>query len=1031
MKSRKALVYGVLVIFGLAAGASAQQKPSFKMPRAADLTSHLALMPNGEFVVSVWAGGKWKEAGSLEYDRFVKEKSLDLAPLLAGADEARIRITQRGGGAAHIDSVRLGGHPPASVSGAEAERPSSKLALPDHDVLDAAGRSFEISFPGGRSDAVLMLTARVEGIKIPSASFRFPASNASETSKFYSYRMGSVSPPPMDGGEPWRAAMACDPFFKEFCSTSSGHPDGFTGGWVSNDEDSLYITLDFTPDNTCDGDKDYAAVHVRCGGDVKEFRVSESETRWGTAHFTYTDGAAYEHKVYEFVIPRSELGDAGSEGHVRLAFSAYGTAASSEPSSRIAYCPAANQYLLAASLVGSGDEDIFGFFLDDQGTVLGSVNICTTGGSQLSPDVAYDAASGRFLVVWQHSDESEPQLCTDIFGQLVNGDGSLYGGNFAIATDYICQYNPAVANDSVNGRFFVVWQQNYWADSGVDILGMFVDAEGRLLGRTAADRVADGSRRGQALQAGRANGDDYFFICDDVGDQVNPDVAFNADLGKYLVVFQTEKGGEFSRASTQSSAQNGEESLIGGKFVEDDGETPDGSTYYFVIASPYQAARYPAVAADPVNGRYLVVWQDMIEEDPAQAGPAAQSLNGGADEIFGRLVDGEEKLIPEEDNLPISTATFGNVRPAVAFDSVNENYLVVWRGYGDWNGSFYPDVIYGQLVPADGDLDPDEPDEILADMNITHDVAPCLDFNSQCANFLVAWVLATHEIYSVVYGPPCQAGPDVPTVVTNPVTNISSTTATGGGNVTSDGGAAVTARGVCWSAAGTPTLGDPHTANGTGVGSFVSQLSGLSPNTSYSVRAYAVNSAGAGYGQTVGFTTLRQYTVTFIAGSGGALSGQTVQYVPEGGSCTAVAAAADPGYFFVNWTGTGGFAATTANPLIVTDVRQDMTVTAHFGSLGLSVERREESAWIVSRYYAHLTITPSGLEGASGVRFVISRKKAAGAYEAIREFTAADLEDGRYVYDDAFIEGGVSYTYKVTVYAADGSLLGGSLEITL
>jgi len=94
-----------------------------------------------------------------------------------------------------------------------------------------------------------------------------------------------------------------------------------------------------------------------------------------------------------------------------------------------------------------------------------------------------------------------------------------------------------------------------------------------------------------------------------------------------------------------------------------------------------------------------------------------------------------------------------------------------------------------------------------------------------------------------------------PTVTTASITNITETTATGGGNVTSQGSSSVTARGVCYSTSSNPTISDPHTSNGTGTGSFTSNLAGLTANTPYYVRAYATNSAGTSYGNQVGFTT--------------------------------------------------------------------------------------------------------------------------------------------------------------------------------
>ena len=96
----------------------------------------------------------------------------------------------------------------------------------------------------------------------------------------------------------------------------------------------------------------------------------------------------------------------------------------------------------------------------------------------------------------------------------------------------------------------------------------------------------------------------------------------------------------------------------------------------------------------------------------------------------------------------------------------------------------------------------------------------------------------------------------IPTVTTTAVTNITQTTATSGGDVTSDGGATVTARGVCWSTSSNPTTADSHTTDGSGTGTFVSNLTGLTPNTPYYVRAYATNSVGTAYGNEVTFTTL-------------------------------------------------------------------------------------------------------------------------------------------------------------------------------
>ena len=94
------------------------------------------------------------------------------------------------------------------------------------------------------------------------------------------------------------------------------------------------------------------------------------------------------------------------------------------------------------------------------------------------------------------------------------------------------------------------------------------------------------------------------------------------------------------------------------------------------------------------------------------------------------------------------------------------------------------------------------------------------------------------------------------TVTTRAVSDPYINTATGGGNITNDGGDPAIVRGVCWSTTPGPLVSDAHTTDGTGPGSFLSDISGLLPATTYYVRAYATNSSGTAYGEEVSFTTL-------------------------------------------------------------------------------------------------------------------------------------------------------------------------------
>ena len=96
----------------------------------------------------------------------------------------------------------------------------------------------------------------------------------------------------------------------------------------------------------------------------------------------------------------------------------------------------------------------------------------------------------------------------------------------------------------------------------------------------------------------------------------------------------------------------------------------------------------------------------------------------------------------------------------------------------------------------------------------------------------------------------------LPTVVTAEVTEITTSSAKSGGEVTNNGGAEVTERGICWGTNANPSLSDNHVAAGAGLGAFNAAMSGLEANTTYHVRAYATNSAGTAYGLDREFVTV-------------------------------------------------------------------------------------------------------------------------------------------------------------------------------
>jgi hypothetical protein len=106
------------------------------------------------------------------------------------------------------------------------------------------------------------------------------------------------------------------------------------------------------------------------------------------------------------------------------------------------------------------------------------------------------------------------------------------------------------------------------------------------------------------------------------------------------------------------------------------------------------------------------------------------------------------------------------------------------------------------------------------------------------------------------------APPAAPTIDSPTVANVTATAAILGGNLSSDGGARITAVGVVYAPTAvnsTPEIGGPgvSVATGTGaIGTFTVIVSGLTPGTDYSFAAFGTNSVGISYSQVSGFTTL-------------------------------------------------------------------------------------------------------------------------------------------------------------------------------
>ncbi len=299
----------VLIFLFFAFSLSAGEKNNYFYP-GDDLSSQA--FHNGCYNISSYENNEWLSKGELCYDEFLRLKSKEIY----AENTLRIRITKNGGGAAHIGFIKFNGKYP--VSGSVTKKELAKIEGTKFDVINAE-KPLEFRFDNVRGTGKLELSARIEKKVISKFPFMFPKANMfrkiDRNSAFYKYRKDTFT------------NISKEPFFKVFSESGSGHPSDYTYGWVWNDNKNLYVKIDFVPDNTVDGNKDYTKVFIKGNGEVREFKITANELKWGKVDFTYTPNCDYEHKVYTFKIPFSELGTSAST--LDIAFAAYGTAAPS------------------------------------------------------------------------------------------------------------------------------------------------------------------------------------------------------------------------------------------------------------------------------------------------------------------------------------------------------------------------------------------------------------------------------------------------------------------------------------------------------------------------------------------------------------------------------------------------------------------------------------------------------------------------------------------------------------------------------
>ena len=307
--------------------------------------------------------------------------------------------------------------------------------------------------------------------------------------------------------------------------------------------------------------------------------------------------------------------------------------------------------------------------LSDMGG-LGSTNFYG-----LSPDVAYNATTNRFLVVWEGT---EVQNRSEIYGQFIDAaTGAEVGTNdflimAAIDTNQTLR-GPAVVWNSTRNEFLVVAYGDVTLNDRNEIYAQRLDgATGALVGNAR------------------------FLVTDNLGgagaayDASRPDVAYNATADEYFVAWEKDK-------DTDNAIE------IWGRRIQGNRALGDGIGNDIRLSDMGDSdtdasfdARYAKVVWNSVRNEYLVVW-----------GGNDQGMAPFETEIFGQRVSAAGAEIGTNDFRISQAGTDGNdlyssTTPAVTFNPTHDEYFVVWQG---WPGGVLADnegEIFGQRVSGAG-----------------------------------------------------------------------------------------------------------------------------------------------------------------------------------------------------------------------------------------------------------------------------------------------------------------------------------------
>ncbi len=309
---------------------------------------------------------------------------------------------------------------------------------------------------------------------------------------------------------------------------------------------------------------------------------------------------------------------------------------------------------------------------------------------QIRPAITYNSKVNEYLAVWEDHHWGNGNDW-DIYGQRIGSDGLPVGGRFGISWDNTQhRQNPTVAVNTSNGEYLVVWEYEY-SPTDHDILARRLSSDGTLIGNE-------------------------FVIANLTNNESSPAITFNPFYNEYLVVWKQFTGSEeFFQGDILAQRINADGTKNGSSFVITDQAYDEGA---------------PAVAYNSVNAEYLVVWESQPLDDYNITGQRVAS-NGG---LLGS-------------DILISNWSYNQRRPKAAYNSQDNQYLVVWEDHH--LGGAPEGDIYGQLINNNGSL-------LGSNFPISWDgtnsrLNPSVAYSKTGNEYLVVWEyvysVTDHDIY--------------------------------------------------------------------------------------------------------------------------------------------------------------------------------------------------------------------------------------------------------------------------------------------